>query len=167
MELKMAKKKIKNKNTQLLLYDFSNLDVAQTREVTLILKKKLLHEAKFIVGYDNYISIKDLFCKIYGLDYDAVEFYKRICWLEVLRKCMRKLRSDMTAYFIVTKNKVFILKTSAEASVYKKFLQRDIESLKRAQHNADAWVSREMWKNLGSFSNSNKEDKNENKRADN
>ncbi len=142
------KKKNKKQTPQMLLFDYISLNKEQQETILTEIERKLLREAHNIIGIENAILLYDLFIKIYGIESDSIEVYKRIFWYEIIKKCMKRLRRDMKAYFILGRNYAFILKSHEEAVAYKKFLQKDIESLKNSQKNADVWVERKMWRKL-------------------
>ena len=143
-QIQKQKKKKKKKSRLLINYD------CLTREEAIATINEIRERLKVIfrehIGEEDAITPFDLFEKIYQINPEELDIYKREYWWNILKVVIRQLRSENELFIINKRTKLFVLKNQKEADWYKGVIDRDIKNLKGAKVKADNWVKEEKWK---------------------
>ena len=100
------------------------------------------------IGMENAISSAQLFKKVYQVNPEDVEFYKRYFLWKIILKIMRSMRKENEVYIVNKSDHIFVLKSQDECKQYNNFLEKNIKGLRSSQRRAKAWVDNESWRNF-------------------
>ena len=121
------------------------LEVGEKEEVEEQLDSRIKNAFKGHVGEDNALTPLELFKKVYNIDPNDVEFYKRVYFWNLLLKKLHDFRKNKTLFVINKATHLFVLKTQKESFDFRKRLDSTIVALGRTQDNADSWVKSKKW----------------------
>lgn len=110
--------------------------------------KKVFSVFKSHIGKANEISHYDLFEKLYGLPAPQVEVFKRIYLWNVIRKVLRRLRSEGSLFVIMGTHSCYVLQTAEELRYLNLAINNHIKGLNDMKTKADEWVKGEKWRKL-------------------
>jgi hypothetical protein len=158
---KQTEKKAKKKETkkgkkeaqkidekELYFIDFSSLNNLQRKQVVKSLEKRITHISKLIIGKGSAMTMREFFIRVYGIEPNFFDMYKAQYLLQVLKKVARKMRADRKVYFILSRNRIWVLQTREEANRYKQKLDNGIDGMQKLKNFADEWVNKELWKEI-------------------
>jgi hypothetical protein len=144
----ILKKRKKKRGEFLLLTDFECLSDDEIIKSISNIRLRLRNIFRTHVGENNSITPVDLFEKVYGINPDSLDIFKKTYWWNVLKNVLRQMRSEDTLFVINKGTKLFVLQTEEEAETFKDRVDRDIERMKNIKIKADEWVAERKWKKL-------------------
>ena len=104
------------------------------------IKNKLKRIFHFYKGEDNAITPHELFENIFNINPENIDIYKREYWWNVVKLCLRQLRSTNELFIINKRTKLFVLKTESELINFKNMINQDIKALNNTSKKAEKWV---------------------------
>lgn len=136
------------KRVELIKFETLTLDFTKKFEIIMELRKRLKELAKHMIGYENALSLIQVFEIITNNNKEDTFEYKLYFWLDIINNLVRNMRSKEEVFFIKDRSNIFVLKTQEESKIYKDRNILDIKNLKNANKKADEWVEKEKWRYL-------------------
>ncbi|MDD2657668.1 MAG: hypothetical protein PHD04_03375 [Candidatus Pacebacteria bacterium] len=133
----------KRRKKKMLLVTDGNERIEKTLEM---LSENILNTMKNHIGYENAISVSELFKKVYKKDIKEFNIYKRLFYWSILKKLIHLSRKE--CFIIISKNRVYVLKSEEELNSLRNKIKRVKEGLDNMQISASNWVASEKWRNL-------------------
>ena len=155
-----------------------NLMQTQTKSAIIVsLGDSLLDIMEDHIGFENRVGRNEIFKQIYKYDYKQSDIQDWLRW-DFIKKAMRFCRSKTNCFIIMIKEgleyKFFVAKTTREADMFCRHLDKNIAQLKAVQTRVHQSIN-ERWyeqswdviappkiaKRLGDFQSKNNEAKNQ------
>jgi hypothetical protein len=133
------RRKIKMRE-RLLLTDYECLSRDEAVLTISEIRQKLTKVFKHHIGKENSISPHDLFVRVFDVNPNEIDVFKRNYWWVIIKKTLASMRGTNDLFVINKGSKLFVLQTREECKEYKERVDRHIHALHRMKENADAWV---------------------------
>lgn len=134
----------KKKKRVKLSYETLNTEeiILEEKEI----RERIYEIMKNHVGKENQISAYELFAKIFKIEPQLVDAYKRYFWWDVVQKVIKQMRKDCSPLIISHQGRNFhVLKETDELSKYKKTLDMRISQMNGAKSRAEKWIKEKKW----------------------
>lgn len=123
-------------------------EIESVKHLKNLMKDNIKKLFKKHIGYENGISQQDVFEKILGIDTDAVTLFQKYYFWDMIKICLREMRSDLTLFVVSVRGRYFVLKTLGEKRIYTKQVDLFIENLAKGKAKATRWVTRKMYEKI-------------------
>lgn len=142
----IIKKRRKRKDYVLMLSE--NVSEEEAYATVEDIRKELVKVFRYHIGEENAITPVNLFIKVYGVNPNEIDVFRRNYMWNVVKTILKQLRNDDTMFVINKGTKLFVLKTEPEKVAFKKRMDRNIEQLKSLKVKADEWVDKKKYSRL-------------------
>lgn len=146
MEAVLKKKKKKKDNY--LRMGVSEIGEEEAQKFVKGLKTRICKAFKGHVGESKAITPYDLFIKVFNVNPDMVDIYKRTYWWNVVMRILHDMRKDGSMFVINKRKYLFVLKSKDESDGFRRRLDATIRAIENTQDRADDWVKSRKWKSF-------------------
>lgn len=141
------RKKTKRQETLLL----TNIE-SVTEEEALMTVKEIAENLIIIfrnhIGEENAIKPVELFENVYGRNPFNMNIFEKEYWWNILKNILRHLRNQDKLFVINKGSKLFVLKTTQEATDFKKKIDLSIVKMQEIKKRADSWTRNKKWRGI-------------------
>lgn len=138
---------VKKKKRRLLLH-IANVDEEDIKQTVDAIVKKIFKVFKYCVGKDNGIEVRELFRRIYDVDPDEIDVFKRGYYWNVLKHLLTKLRSEESLFVVNEGTIYYVLHDEKELETFQKRLNVIRKNLDSVEEKAKLWVRKKKWQNV-------------------
>ena len=138
----------KTRAQQLLITNFNSLSSDEIIRTLAEIRKQLMQIFRGHIGRANAITPYELFYRIYDIEPEKLDVYKRQYLFNIIKMVIRSMRRSNDLFVIARPFTYFVLQSKDELKSFQENTDRHISYLNQIKANARTWVAKKKWANL-------------------